>query len=504
MGLNIIMAASEAAPFAKTGGLADVAGSLPIALKHLGCRVLIFLPYYREIAHKGLEIEETGLKVSVPLGKHTVKAEVLLGQSHGVPVYLIKRDEFFDRSYLYGTPEGDYFDNLERYAFFSRAVLEVLKARELAPDVIHCNDWQTGLIPAYLKDIYKGEPVFSRTATLFTVHNIAYQGIFPAKLFDVTGLSPALFNPEGVEFWGNINLLKSGLMYSDIITTVSKGYCEEIQTAEYGWGLEGVLAKRKDALFGVLNGADYNEWNPGTDPDIPHNYSADDLRGKGSCRKRLLKEFGLKLKAKTPLIGMITRLADQKGLDILCEAMPELMKLEMGMVILGSGDRKYQELLQDLSGHYPGKLSVRIAFDGALSHLVEAGSDMFLMPSRYEPCGLNQIYSLKYGTVPIVRATGGLDDTVRDLSDGNGTGFKFREYSAEALVEKVKEAVSVFTDKRAWEEIQRNGMRENFSWEESGRKYMELYKTAQKICTNINHSSLKNAHSKTQKTGNSL
>lgn len=478
MGLSVVIAASEAAPFAKTGGLADVAGSLPVALKHLGCRVLLFMPYYREVAARGFDVEPTGLVVPINMGRRTIRAEVLLGHLHGVPVYFVKRDEFFDRAYLYGTPEGDYFDNLERYAFFSRAVLEIIKIRNLKPDIIHCNDWQTGLIPAYLKDIYRGDPAFDRTASVFTIHNIAYQGQFAANLYDTTGLGYYLFNPDGLEFWGNINLLKSGIVFSEAITTVSEAYSREIQTPEYGYGLEGVLKKRKADLFGILNGVDYTEWDPETDSTLPHNYSIGDLKGKAACRKKLMKAFDLKLKIKTPFIGMITRLADQKGIDILAEAMPELMKMELAMAILGSGDRKYQDLLADLASHFPERLSVRIAFNSHLSHLVEAGADMFLMPSRYEPCGLNQIYSLRYGTVPIVRATGGLDDTVKDYSEEGGTGFKFKEYSAKALVEKVAEALQVFGNKKAWTELQKRGMKESFSWNEAARKYLDVYKAA--------------------------
>ena len=475
MGFTVVIAASEAVPFAKTGGLADVAGSLPAALKRLGCRVIVFVPYYREVAQKGLEIEDTGLTVPVNMGRRTVMARVLLGHEHGVPFYFIRRDEYFDREYLYGTPEGDYFDNLERFTFFSRAVLEVIKARRLSPDIIHCNDWQTGLIPAYLKDIYREEPVFSKTATVLTVHNIAYQGQFPASFYDITGLGLYLFNPEGLEFWGNLNLLKAGIVFADAITTVSRGYCSEIQTPEYGYGLEGVLSKRKNDLTGILNGVDYAEWDPATDKLIPANFTASDLPGKSVCRRKLLKEFGLKAKASRPVIGMVTRLAGQKGIDILAEAIPELMALDIAMVILGSGDRSYQELLAGLARRYPEKLSVKIAFNGGLSHLVEAGSDMFLMPSKYEPCGLNQIYSLKYGTVPVVRATGGLDDTVRDFSEEGANGFKFKEYLAEALAEKVKEAVRVFSDKKAWAELQMSGMKEDFSWDDAAKRYIEVY-----------------------------
>lgn len=490
MGKNVIIVASEAAPFVKTGGLADVAGSLPVALKKLGCRPVIFLPYYRRVADGGFDIEPTGLEVTVPIGRREITGQVLKGSKDGVPVYFIRRDEYFDRGGVYGTPEGDYFDNIERFAFFSRGVLEVLKARGFDPDIIHCNDWQTGLIPAYLKDTYKNDLYFSSTSTVFTVHNAAYQGLFPADLFELTGLSPAVFTSEGLEFWGKMNFLKAGLVYSDIITTVSKAYSQEIQTAEYGWGLDGVLRGRKHDLYGILNGVDYGEWDPKTDPLIPENYSSGDLKGKAKCKKELIKAFGLKVKQASPVIGIVSRLAAQKGLDILAEAMPELMKLDVGVAVLGTGDRLYQTLMEELAEKYPGRLSVKIAFDNGLSHLVEAGSDIFLMPSRYEPCGLNQMYSLRYGTVPVVRATGGLDDTVREFGSGEGNGFKFAEYSAAALAAKVKEAVDTFKDKKAWDALRINGMKEDFSWEASAARYMEIYDR----CLKLKHYSLKNAH----------
>lgn len=475
MGNNVIIVASEAAPFAKTGGLADVAGSLPLALKKLGCNPVLFLPYYRQIADGGFKTEQTGLQVTVPIGRREITGEVLKSSSNGVPVYFIKRDEYYDRTFLYGTPDGDYFDNLERYAFFSRAVLEALKSRSFVPDIIHCNDWQTALIPAYLKDVYKNDLCFASTSTVFTVHNLAYQGLFSAGLFDLTGLSPALFTPEGLEFWGEVNLLKAGLVYSDVITTVSEAYSNEIQTLEHGWGLDGVLRGRKHDLYGIINGVDYDEWDPKNDSLIPAAYSVEDLKGKAECKKELLKEFGLKLKKGAPLVGMISRLAGQKGFDILYEAMSALMKLNIALVIIGTGERKFSAALEELARRYPEKLSVKIVFDKKLSHLVEAGSDIFLMPSRYEPCGLNQIYSLRYGTVPVVRATGGLDDTVRDYGEAEGNGFKFSDYTAESLVAKVEEAVRVFKDKEAWERIQRAGMKEDFSWERSAARYIEIY-----------------------------
>ncbi len=478
MALNVVIASPEVVPFAKTGGLADVAGSLPHALKRLGCKVSVFMPLYREIREKGVEMEATGVEVTVPLGRRTLTGKVCRGETDGIPVYFIKRDEFFDRSYLYGTPEGDYFDNLERFTFFSRAVLEAIKVDKLGvkADIIHCHDWQSALIPAYIKDIYKNS--FPGTKTVFTIHNIAYQGLFPYYLFSYTGLSGKLFSMEGMEFWGKINLLKAGIVFSDIVTTVSEGYSKEIQTAEYGYGLEGVLKSRQKHLYGVLNGVDYTHWNPATDELIPARYSLKDLKGKKACKKELIKEFSLKIKTTEPLVGIISRLADQKGFDILADAMEDIMKLDIGMVVLGTGEKKYHRLFEELARLHPERLGVKITFDNAMAHRIEAGCDMFLMPSKYEPCGLNQIYSLRYGTIPVVRATGGLDDTIRDYKGGLGNGFKFREYSKRALVEKFKEAVGVYKDKKAWEALREKAMKEDYSWERSAKRYLELYDSA--------------------------
>ncbi len=480
MGLKIVFAASEAAPLAKTGGLADVAGALPAALKELGCEVSSFMPFYREVALSGVATEPTGVRVKVPLGVRTITSEVFRTKGAGPTTYLIKRDEFFDRTYLYGTPEGDYFDNLERYAFFSRAVIEAVKGLGIRPDIIHANDWQTGLIPAYLKDLYKTDKRFSKTSTVFTVHNAAYQGLFPAGLYGELGLGTGLLSAEGLEAWGKINLLKAGAAFSDIITTVSPGYSAELQTPELGCGLEGLFKKRNADLFGVLNGVDYGQWNPETDLLIPANYRPADMSGKSLCRKKLLKAFGLKIGSETPVIGMVSRLVEQKGFDILIGAMPRIMKMDTGFVILGSGNKKYEKRLTAAAEKYPDRLGVKTIFDNKLAHLIEAGSDIFLMPSRYEPCGLNQIYSLKYGTIPVVRATGGLKDTVRGFPSQRATGFKFEDYSAQALAGKLKEALTLFRDKKAWAALMDNAMAEDFSWESSARRYMEIYKSALK------------------------
>lgn len=475
---NVIIVSSEAAPFSKTGGLGDVAGNLPVALRKLGCQVMLFLPYYRSTAEAYPDVEATGLTVVVPTAGRLVTSQLLRASHEGVPVYFLKCDEYYDRKHLYGTSEGDYFDNLERYAFFCRGVLEALKARGFVPDVIHCNDWQTGLIPAYLRDVYRHEPYFAKTATVFTVHNIAYQGIFGPELYNHTGLSRGLFNAEGVEFWGNINLLKAGLVYSDIITTVSETYGREIQTPEFGCGLEGLLKKRRSDLIGIVNGVNYDEWDPARDRLIPANYSPDDLGGKSVCKKAVLDEFGIKLKPDWPLAGMVSRLVEQKGFDILTKAAADIASLNMGLVILGSGDKKYQEQTLALAKKHPKKIAVKIGFDNRLAHLIEAGCDLFLMPSKYEPCGLNQIYSLKYGTIPVVMATGGLEDTVIQYGGGTGTGFKFKKHTAKAFVDKIKEALAVYKDRQAWERLQGNAMREDYSWERSAKRYMEIYERA--------------------------
>lgn len=473
MGINVVIAASEVLPFAKTGGLADVIGALPGAFgKDMGS-ITVFMPYYREVKDGGFKIKPTGITINVQVGRRVVTSELYKGILGKATVYFISCDEYFDRSFLYGTPDATYFDNLERFTFFSRGVIEAILLLGLNPDLIHCNDWQTGLIPAYVKTSYRS--IFRNTATLFTIHNLAYQGVFPSAFFDITGLPYGTYNPEELEYWGQINLLKAGIVYSDLVTTVSETYSREIQTAEFGCGLEGVLSGRADELFGILNGVDYDIWNPEKDDLIPANYSPKDLKGKAACKKALIKEYGLKLKQGEPLIGIISRLADQKGFDILAEAMPSIMEMGLGMVVLGSGDKKYQDLLVKLSKKYPDKLGVKVVFDNALSHRIEAGSDFFLMPSRYEPCGLNQFYSLRYGTIPIVRATGGLDDSIIDYNGSKGNGFKFKKYSAKAIVSKVAEAVEFYKDNDALKKLRVKAMKEDFSWNRSAERYLELY-----------------------------
>ncbi|MBI5875942.1 MAG: glycogen synthase GlgA [Deltaproteobacteria bacterium] len=477
--IKVLIATPEAIPFAKTGGLADVTGALPKVLKGLGCDVRLIMPFYRQIQESGEknEIKDAGIQVSVPLGFRELNVPVFQSSANNVPAYFLKRDEYYDRKYLYTMPDGDYFDNAERFILFSRAVIEAIKKLNFKPDIIHCHDWQTGLISTFLKTIYKNDPFFADTKTLFTIHNIAYQGQFPKSHFQLTGLPPDVFTPDGVEFWGNMNLLKAGIVFSDIVTTVSEKYSKEIQTPEFGYGLEGVLQAKKGNLFGVLNGVDYDDWSPEKDKFIIAKYDYKDLSGKAKCREDLLKEYKLSLPDDAPVIGIISRLADQKGFDILSEAMENLMAMNLGMVVLGTGEKKYHELFEGLAKKYPKKLGVKITFDNKIAHKIEAGSDMFLMPSKYEPCGLNQIYSLKYGTIPIVRATGGLDDTIQDYDakTGAGNGFKFKEYSSAALVKKIKDALCIFADRKEWKKLAQKAMQQDFSWEMSAKRYVELY-----------------------------
>ncbi len=477
MGYNILFVTPEVAPFSKTGGLADVSASLPKALKRLDHRVTIVTPLYRCVSQEPLKV--TGLKVKVAMREREIEGTFLKGRaSGGVDVFFLKRDEFYDRTYLYSTPEGDYFDNGERFIFFTRAVLEAVKEGGFFPHVIHCHEWQTALLPVYAKTIYRD--ALSRIPVVLTIHNVAYQGLFPEYILPYTGLPRGLYTMEGLEFYGKVNFLKGGILFADLLTTVSRRYSLEIQTPRYGYGLDGVLRKRAGDLYGILNGVDYREWNPSRDVHIPARYNRRDLSGKEVCKRALIEELGLAVSPETPLIGVISRLTDQKGIDILIKAAGGIVDMGAALVILGEGERRYHRRLKALSGRYPGRVVVRIGFDVPLAHRIEAGCDMFLMPSRYEPCGLNQIYSLRYGTIPIVRATGGLDDTIRDYDPetGRGTGFKFRRYSTRALLEKVRFAIEIFRDRKRWSRLLKEAMGEDFSWHRSARLYEEVYRRA--------------------------
>jgi len=479
--LKILFASSEVFPFAKTGGLADVSASLPAAISSLGYQVRVIMPMYRSVMEGNFELKPLEKSLELSFRGRLLKDKIFYSEiGRNLLIYFIKRDEFFDRDMLYGTSKGDFPDNADRFIFFSKGILDLCKLTGFQPDVIHCNDWQTGLAPVYLKSLYKNNPFFRNARTIFTIHNLAYQGVFPEEYMAISELPPEFFSIKGLEYYGKINFMKGGILFSDIITTVSEKYAREIQTSEYGHGLDGVLRDRSSDIYGVLNGVDYTEWNPEKDPHLAANYNETDLSGKKKCKEELIEIFKLEGSAETPLIGIISRLADQKGFDILADAMDELMRMKLLIVLLGKGEEKYERKFAELGEKYKGSLGVKIAFDNVLAHKIEAGSDMFLMPSRYEPCGLNQMYSLKYGTIPVVRATGGLEDTIKefDPETQKGNGFKFAEYSPGAMIEEAKKALETYQNKDLWLRLMRNAMKEDFSWKRSALKYIDIYNHA--------------------------
>jgi starch synthase len=475
--LRILFAASEGLPFSKTGGLADVIEALPKALVAQGHELAVVLPRYRGIQTSMVVMPS----VTIPLGSRLRFPSIADGTMlNGVRYFFVDDPGYFDRDGIYGGSTGDFPDNAERFSEFCRATIEIVK-HVWPADVIHCHDWQTALVPALMRSLYSTDPLVKDIPVIFTIHNLGYQGQFPAAVLDRAGIPPEVYNPAGLEYYGDVNLLKGGLVYSDYLTTVSKKYAEEIQTPEFGFGLDGVVRSRRDHLIGILNGVDYSAWNPERDKLIAATYSAKELTGKHVCKKDLLEIFGLSPEYQSrPLLGIVSRFADQKGFDLIAAIAKELMLEDVILTVLGTGDRRYEELFETLANEFPGRVGVRIAYDNELAHKIEAGADMFLMPSRYEPCGLNQIYSLKYGTVPIVRATGGLEDTVEsfDVEHGTGTGFKFGPYTGAALLDAVRLALHHFADERIWKRIQLNGMSKDFSWKRPATEYAKLYKAA--------------------------
>lgn len=475
--MRILFVASEGLPFSKTGGLADVVEALPKALVAQGHEVAVVLPRSRGTEAAAVVIPS----LTVPMGGARLRFPAIADGAvlGGVRYFFVDDPAYFDREGLYGSGGKDYPDNAERYAEFCRAAIEV--AKQIWPaDVFHCHDWQTALVPVLLRTSYSDDPLVKNIPVVFTIHNMGYHGQFPRDVLGRVGLPPTVFHPEGIEFYGSVNFLKGGLVYSDYLTTVSRKYAQEIQTKEFGYGLEGVARKRANRLVGILNGVDYTAWNPAKDELIAANYSAKDLSGKQVCKQDLLEVFGLPQEPLGPVIGIVSRFVDQKGFDLIAEKAHELMKEDLVLVVLGTGDRKYEKLFSALAAAYPGRVGLKIAYDNALAHKVEAGADMFLMPSRYEPSGLNQMYSLKYGTVPIVRATGGLDDSIEpfDVAHGTGTGFKFYEYSGEALLYALRQALHHYLDQGIWKGIQLNGMAKDFSWKGPAGQYTNLYEAA--------------------------
>jgi starch synthase len=477
--MKILFVASEGLPFSKTGGLADVVEALPKALVGMGHEVAVVLPRYRGNKTAGVALPS----VTIPLGALLRFPSIADGGPvNGVRYFFVDDLEYFDRAQLYGEQGKDYADNPQRFAEFSKAALELAK-RLWRPDVIHCHDWQSALVPVLLRTLYGLDPLLDGIPVVFTVHNLGYHGLFPRDVLAQIGLPETLFRLEAMEFYGKVNFLKGGLVYSDYLTTVSRKYAQEIQTAEYGHGLDGVIRQRADRLVGILNGVDYSAWSPEADTFTAAKYSARDLSGKKLCKKDLLETFKLPSNnLARPLIGIVSRFADQKGFDLIAKIAADLMREDVSLVALGNGEPKYEQLFKDLAAQYPAKVGVRVAYDNAVAHKIEAGSDMFLMPSRYEPCGLNQIYSLRYGTVPVVRATGGLDDTIEPFNakTGQGTGVKFAAYDGAALLGCIREALGVYKDSALWKRLQLNGMGKDYSWEASARAYVGVYEAARK------------------------
>ena len=456
--VRILMIASEVSPFAKTGGLAEVAAALPRALGRLGHHVDVVMPRYRGITTGAPEVQV----------------------ADGVRVVFIDRPEYFDREFMYGVAGRDYADNAERFTFLTRAALDWAASSDTSYAVVHAHDWQTGLAPLLLQREYTQHRALRDAGTVFTIHNLAYQGIFDAAWLPRLGLAWELMHVDALEYYGRISFLKGGILFSRAITTVSPRYAQEIQQPELGFGFDGILRHRSADLVGILNGIDYDQWDPARDPYLPEPYDALNLAGKLAAKRALLQEYGLAVDTtalERPLVGMISRLIDQKGFDLLASLGDELPRLNATFVLLGSGEPRYEEFWRGLASRFPTRVAARIGFDERLAHRIEGGADLFLMPSRFEPCGLNQMYSLRYGTVPLVRETGGLADTVRnvDPASASGTGFTFREHSPQALLAALRTALHVYEDRSTWRRIQVSGMQQDFSWDASARQYVKVY-----------------------------
>ncbi len=477
--MRVVMLSPEVYPYAKTGGLADVLAALPPALAAAGVEVTVCVPGYRS-ALRAAGTPAPGPRLYAPIASRMEAAEIVRLPGAPVPTVLLRADRYFDRDGLYGEGGQDYPDNAERFAFFCRAALEWLRAEREPPDVLHVHEWQAALAPAFLRATAALYPELGRLRTVLTLHNLAFQGRFPADHWHVLNLDARYFVPEFLEFYGEINFLKAGMVFADALTTVSPRYAAEIQTPAFGEGLDGVLRARGAALRGILNGIDDAVWDPATDPHLPARYRAGDLAGKARCKRALQAELGLDVGDDAPLLGVVSRLAEQKGFDLLAVALPPALEAwDAELAVLGSGEERYERWVRELEGRFPGRVGARVGFDEGLAHRIEAGADVFLMPSRFEPCGLNQFYSLRYGTVPIVHATGGLDDSVAefDPATGTGTGFKFTPYTPDAFLAALERALRTRRDPALWARLVANGMAQDFSWSRAAAEYRALYET---------------------------
>jgi len=475
--MKIAMIASEAVPFAKTGGLADVLGTLTTALERLGHQISLIIPAHRCALRNEFPLRAMNLKLSVPVSDHHEEATALhtvIGKS--ISVHLVRADRYFDREFLYGTPAEDYADNAERFAFFCRAALEILRAHPA--DIVHAHDWQAALAIVFLKTQADRYPEIAAAKTLLTIHNLGFQGLFAQSEWHLLNLDNGFFTPQFLEFYGKINFLKGGLIFADKLTTVSPTYAQEIMAPEQGFGLEGVVRQRAGDLVGILNGVDYRQWNPWTDPYLKPHRGENNLTGKRNCKKNMRQMLALPDISATPVMAMISRLTPQKGLDLVESVFDRLMERRLQFVLLGSGNSRYADFFRAAAARYADRVAVRIGFDERLAHNIEAGADLFLMPSLYEPCGLNQMYSLKYGTVPIVRAVGGLKDTVQDYDPvaESGTGFVFEPYDAEAMLNAIDRGLAVYQDKTAWAALRHRAIAMDFSWDRSAQSYSDLYR----------------------------
>ncbi|MCC7474741.1 MAG: glycogen synthase GlgA [Pirellulales bacterium] len=496
--MKILFTTTEVVPFCKTGGLGDVCGSLPQELARQGHEPVVILPAFRQALNSGRPIEPTGIRFEIPIGRKLMAGTLLRSSLPGdqVPVYLVHQPHYYDRPELYRENGHDYKDNCERFVFFCRAALDAIKLLNLGTELVHCHDWTSGLVPAYLKTELAGVPPYDSIRSLLTIHNIAYQGNFWHWDMELTGIDWKYFNWRQMEFFGNLSFLKSGIAFADVLTTVSPRYAQEIQSSPLGCGLEGILQHRRNELSGIINGVDYHEWNPETDPHLTaygglnygvHNFA----EGKRECKSALQREMSLPQDPASPLIAMVGRLADQKGFDLVAQLIPTWVAQSPAQwVILGTGEQQYHELFARLAQQHPTKVAVRLGFSNELAHRIEAGADMFLMPSRYEPCGLNQLYSLKYGTVPIVHATGGLADTITNLTEhtrliGTANGFSFDTYNATALADALERACRAYDDRPLWEQLIRTGMQQDWSWNHSAREYTRLYQRTLTCAENL-------------------
>ncbi|PID56994.1 hypothetical protein CSB45_08705 [candidate division KSB3 bacterium] len=479
--MNILMVSSEVAPFAKTGGMADFAGSLSQALKARGHDLRIVTPQYKQTDAAAFDLSMCVEQLDVGISTRVEPCAVLEGRlgSGAVPVYFLKNDGYYRRDHLYGDSQGDYPDNAERFIYFSRTVLEVCKALDFIPDLLHCCDWQTGLVPVYLEKLYRRDSRFAETASLFTIYNLSHQGVFWHYDMHLTGLDWDVFTPDGLEFYGKINLMKGGLLWADILATVSPTYSLEIQQKGLGCGLEGVLHHRRDDLYGVLNGIEYALWSPENDPLIPQQYHLEALQGKSACRTALVDEFSLDDAVHRPVISMASHLDDRKGADLVAKTLEEILAMDVNVIIMGTGQEKFHRLFHVIREKFPRNMGLRLEHDPSLQHRLLAGADILLMPSRYEPWGGLQLCALKYGTIPIVCPVGSLNDSVRDMvAAADGTGFFLSEAAPAALLDTVRTALEVYRNQEAWQSLQRRAMQEDFSWKVSAEAYERLYAKA--------------------------